>query len=108
MGYAQFFGCRSAGHFAPAPCGHDGFVVLAPILCFPPEVYAFGFGGGDPFGLPLAVKFPLCLCHIAQKLEYDVSNQYSGEIPTLAGVQQGHIQYNDSHLLLFGQYPSLL
>ena len=103
MSYTQFFSRRPAGEFAPAPRGHDGLVVLAPILEFPPKVDAFRFSRGDPLGLPLTVKLPLRLGHVAQKLEYDVGDQYPGEIPTLAGIQQGHIQHYDGDLFLFRQ-----
>ena len=103
MGYAQFLSRRSAGEFTPAPRGDDRFVVLAPIFGFPSKVDAFGLGGGNPLGLSLMVELSLCLSHIAQKLEHDISNQHSGEIPALAGIQQGHIQYYDGNLFLFGQ-----
>lgn len=103
MGYAQFFRCRPAGDFAPAPCGHDGLVILPPILELSSEVDASCFGGGDSLGLTLTVELSLCLSYIAQKLEYDISNQHPGEIPALAGIQQGHIQHDDGDLLLFRQ-----
>ena len=103
MGYTQFPGCRSAGEFASAPRGHDSLVVLAPILELRPKVNASGFGGGNPLGLSLTVELPLRLSHIAQKLEYDISDQHPGKIPALAGIQQGHIQYYDGNLFFFGQ-----
>ena len=74
VGYAQFLGGCPAGDFALAPRSHDGLVVLAPILELPSKVDAFRFGGGNPFGLSLTVELPFRLGHIAQKLEYDVSD----------------------------------
>ena len=103
MSYTQFPGRRSAGEFAPAPRSHDRFVVLTPVLGLPSKVDTFGFGGGNPFGLPLMVELPLRLRYIAQKLEHDISNQHPGEVPALAGIQQGHIQYYNGNLFFFGQ-----
>ena len=44
-------------------------------------------------------KFPLCLSHIAQKLEHNVRDQRTGQVPALPGVQQGHIQHDDGRSL---------
>ena len=108
MGHPQFSGRGSAADFTPAPCGHDGLIVLAPILEFPPKVDAPGLGRGDPLGLPLAAELPLCLGNIAQQLKDDVSDQHPGEIPPLTGIQQRHIQYHDGHLFFLCEQVPLL
>ena len=76
MGYTQFPGRCSAGKFAPAPCGHDRLVVLAPILELRSKVDASSFGGSNPLGLSLTIELSLRLSHIAQELEYDISDQH--------------------------------
>ena len=45
------------------------------------------FLGSNPFSLPLANELSFRLCHIAQKLKYDVGDKRSREIPSLPGVQ---------------------
>ena len=108
VGHAQLLGRRPATDLASPPGGHYALVVLAPVFELPPEVDALGFGCGDTLCLTLAVELPLRLRHIAQKLEDDVGDQHACEIPALAGVQQGHIQHHDGHLLFLGQQPPLL
>ena len=108
MGHAQLFCRRPAADLTPPPSGHYILVVLTPLFEPPPEVDALGLGRRDPLRLPLAVELPLRLRHIGQQLEDDVGDQHAGEIPALAGVQQGHIQHYDSHLLFLGQQPPLL
>ena len=103
MGHAQLFGRRPAAELAPPPSGHYTLVVLAPIFEFTPEVDALSFGRRDPLRLPLAVEFPLRLRHIGQQLEDDVGNQHASEIPTLAGVQQRHVQHHNGRQLFLGQ-----
>ena len=64
VGYTQLHSRRPAADLTPAPCGHDGFVILAPVLESSPEVDTPGLGRRDPLCLPLAVELPLRLGYI--------------------------------------------
>ena len=58
--------------------------------------------------LPLADVLPFALGHVGQELENDVRNERPGQVPVIAGVQQGHIQHPDFRLYLLGDMPPLL
>lgn len=52
-----------------------------------------GLRGSNAFGLPLANELSFCLGYVAQKLQDDVGNQRSCQIPPLSGIQKRHIQH---------------
>ena len=59
------------------------------------------------FGLPLPDKFTLCLCHVAEQLQYDVGDQDAGEVAVLPRIQKRHVQDDDRGLFFFRQYSPL-
>ncbi len=67
-----------------------------------------GFGVRYPFSLALAVELPLRLGDITQQLKHNVRNQYTGEVPALTRIQQGHVQHHNGNLLFLGQQTPLL
>ena len=71
-------------------------------------MYSASLGGSDAFRLALLDVFALCLRHVVQKLKNDVRNQGSGQIASLPGIQQGHIEHHNIYLLLFRKNPPLL
>lgn len=58
--------------------------------------------------LPLPDVFPLCLGHIAEQLEYDVRNERPGQVASMPGVQQWHIQHHNGRFLPFCDDAPLL
>ena len=88
--------------------GEDCFVVFRLFSRFSAEGYASCLGCGNAFRLSLSDEFSLCLSHIAQKLQYDVRDQRSGQIPALPRIQQRHVQNDDLGFFLFCENSPLL
>ena len=87
MGHPQFFCGRPAGEFSALPGGFDLFVAFATIFKPSAKMNALCFRRRNALGLSLPVELPLGLSHIAQKLEYDVGDEDTGQIPALSGIQ---------------------
>ena len=71
-------------------------------------MHSASLGGSDSFRLALPYVFTLCLCHVAQELKNDISNQGSGKITSLPCIQQGHIEHHNIHFFLLRKNPPLL
>ena len=82
--------------------------ILRRSLGLRPKMNAPGLCRGNALHLPLADIFTLCLRDIAEKLENDVGNERSGQVPALPGVQQGHVQHHNGGFTLFGDKRPLV
>ena len=58
--------------------------------------------------LPLPDVGALVLRHEGQHLQNDIAEKGPHKVFPPAGVQKGHVQYDDVNLFLFGQNPPLL
>lgn len=106
--HSEHAGCASAGDLASFPLVIYRSEILRYFHGCPSHMNTPGFCGCDTFGLPLANELTFRLRHIAQKLENDVCDERSCEIPSLPGVQQWHVQHHDGSLLFSGDDAPLL
>ena len=70
---------------------------------------AGGKGYWNRYGrLPLPDAFPFLLRDIGKQLQDNIRDEGAGQIPSIAGIEQRHIQYHHRDPFLFGQQPPLL
>ena len=67
------------------------------------KVDASSARGGDAFGLPLADILAFAVRHEGQLLQNEVGNEGAEQVLVAAGIEQGHIEDKDVHLLLSRQ-----
>ena len=67
-----------------------------------------GLGRGDALGLAAADALPLALGHKGENLQHQVGDERPHQVLPLTGIQEGHIQHGDVHLLLLRQQPPLV
>ena len=89
VGYSEPRRRLACGNLSPSPFFRKAAEARRHVHLLSSKPDAVGFRRRDALRLPLADVLPLRLRNIAEKLENDVGNERSGQIPALPGVQQG-------------------
>lgn len=104
MRNAEPHGRSPDGQFSGSDSSAEHFPFRRSLHRLAAELDAPGLCRCDSLGLPLFDEGSLRLGNIAEQLQHDIGNQSSGQIPVFRGIQQRHVQHNDSDAL-FRQLP---
>ena len=103
--YSTGFSCR---HFSSLPLFVAMLVLVRAFFGLWSKANALLLCSGNALRLSLSNKISFRLRHIREQLKNNISDQRSGQIPSLSGIQQRHVQHYDGCLFFFGDNPPLL
>ena len=100
--------CCTGGQLTCLPCDVAGVEFSRALLRTSTESYPLCFGSSNAFCLTGSNELTFSLGNVGQQLQDYICNERTGEISPLSGIQQWHIENNDTNLLLFCDDTPLL